>query len=108
MLKEIILKYIKAFENKDVQYLSQIFDTNIELIDWEISAKGIHDVLKANQNIFNALESIKVTIINIYEISNVVIIELNIEINSTDSIKVVDIIEFNSVGKICSIRAFKG
>ena len=85
-----------------------MFDNNISLRDWEIDAKGIGDVLNANQKIFDDLESINVKPINIYNEENIIIAELDILVNQNEEIKVVDIIEFNKSLKIISIKAFKG
>ena len=107
-LKEISLKYFKDFSSKDISSLKKVFANDIVLRDWEIEAKGIDAVIKANQNIFNNVFSIFVDPKNLYQEGNIVIAELNIKINDSEIIFVVDLIEFNEENKIKRIFAYKG
>ena len=107
-LRELTVNYFDFFSNQEIESLKLMFDRNIKLRDWEIDAEGIDDVIKANLNIFNSVESIKVKPLLIVEEDGRVFAELDIVINGTDSIKVVDIIEYNDNSKIINIRAFKG
>tara|TARA_A100001035_G_C27405495_1_gene330514 strand:- start:156 stop:488 length:333 start_codon:yes stop_codon:yes gene_type:complete len=107
-LRELTVNYFDFFSNQEIESLKLMFDKNIKLRDWEIDAEGIDDVIKANLNIFNSVESIKVKPLLIVEEDGRVFAELDIVINGTDSIKVVDIIEYNDNSKIINIRAFKG
>jgi hypothetical protein len=107
-MKTIAIKYFEAFERKDISAIREILDINVTLIDWEISVIGIDSVLAAVDKIFYSTETITIQIINIIQDQAFVCCEFNIIFNSLNSIHVVDIIEFNSIGKICAIRAFKG
>ena len=107
-LRELTVNYFDFFSNQEIESLKLMFDRNIKLRDWEIDAEGIDDVIKANLNIFNSVESIKVKPLLIVEEDRHVFAELDIVINGKDSIKVVDIIEYNDNSKIINIRAFKG
>tara|TARA_Y100000768_G_C23747270_1_gene572174 strand:- start:374 stop:727 length:354 start_codon:yes stop_codon:yes gene_type:complete len=101
--------YFEIFSKKDLSGLKKMFSKNIQLKDWEIEAKGIEKVLKANKNIFDSVNTIQVTPLKIYVHKNIVIAQLIIEINKNeDLLHVVDIIEFDKSGKILSIRAYKG
>ena len=107
-LRELTVNYFDFFSNQEIESLKLMFDRNIKLRDWEIDAEGIDDVIKANLNIFNSVESIKVKPLLIVEEDRRVFAELDIVINGKDSIKVVDIIEYNDNSKIINISAFKG
>jgi len=107
-LKELTLKYFNTFSNKDVDGLRELFSCDVSLRDWEISASGIEEVINANQKIFDSLDTISVVPIEICQTGNITASEMEIHINNSESIKVVDIIEFNSDCKICAIRAYKG
>lgn len=107
-LKEIALKYFKDFSNKDATSLKKVFANDIFLRDWEIEAKGIDAVIKANENIFNNVNSIHVEPQNLYQEENIVIGELKIMINNSEILYVVDLIEFNKENKIKRIYAYKG
>lgn len=103
----ILMDYFDLFSNKNLNGLSSIFDEDITLVDWEISADGKESVLKANQNIFNSVNTIKVNVLNVFEKENTFSCQLVITINDTETIDVVDIIEFKN-NKITSVKAYKG
>tara|TARA_Y100000589_G_C27179589_1_gene640191 strand:- start:2238 stop:2570 length:333 start_codon:yes stop_codon:yes gene_type:complete len=107
-LKKLSINYFELFSNKDIENLKLMFDNNIKLRDWEIDAQGINEVIKANLNIFNSVNTIKVKPILIVEEDNFIFAEIDILVNDKDSLRVVDIIEFNANSKIVSIKAFKG
>ena len=107
-LKELTLKYFKDFSSKDISSLKEVFANDIVLRDWEIEAEGIEAVIEANKNIFNNVTSIFVEPQNLYQEENIIIAELKIIINKSESIYVVDIIEFNYQEKIKRIFAYKG
>ena len=108
MLKNYCESYFRAFSNKDISLLSNMFSIDIVLQDWEIYAKGKEKTLDAVQNIFDSVETISVNPINLYEEESTVISELEILVNNKETICVVDIITYDETNKIVSIRAYKG
>ena len=106
-LIKLAKKYFDLFSNKDVQSLKNLFSENVKLKDWEIDVSGINEVVKANEKIFNSVESILVTPKNIYQDNLVLICEIDILINKTEKLKVIDILKFNENNKIEEISAFK-
>ena len=101
--------YFERFSKKDLNGLKKMFSENVKLKDWEIDKKGIDNVLKANKNIFDSVNTILVTPTKIYMDQNTVIAQLIIDINNNEErLHVVDIIEFDSSGMISSIRAYRG
>ena len=107
-LKELAKLYFETFSNQDLVKLKDFFDQEIVLRDWEINAKGIEEVLKANKLIFESLETIHVKTLKIYQDDFTIIGDLEININNSEKILVVDIITFNHNQKIKSIYAYKG
>ena len=97
-LKKLSIEYFDLFSNKDIEKLKEMFDSSINLRDWEINARGIEEVIKANLNIFNSVDTIKVNPILIVEEDQYIFAELDILVNDKESLKVVDIkaqIEFD-------------
>ena len=107
-MKNAALEYFQAFCRKDIAALRDKFAPSVTLTDWEIKASGIEAVLDANAAIFRAVDSIAALPVNVYVAGNTVIAELEITINATECIKVVDVLEFTEAGKISAIRAYKG
>ena len=86
-----------------------MFSDNVYLRDWEIFANGIDEVVDANQNIFDSVNTIVVTPIQIISNgTNYVSAELEIVVNDEETLLVTDILEFDDDNKINSVRAYKG
>ena len=106
--REIAIKYFKLFSNKDIYGLIEMFDKNVTLRDWEIHSEGIDSVTKSIKEIFNKVDSLTIYPKIISVEINTIFAEIEIQINKTEILKVVDILEFTDSGKITAIRAFKG
>lgn len=104
---KIALKYFSIFQKKDLYSLEKIFAKNIELRDWNVSAKGIKKVLKINQKIFSSCEILKVKPIKTYISDNYVVAELKIKMDDKNFL-VLDILKFNKNKKIKEIKAYLG
>ena len=112
MILDKSLEYFTTFSEKDSDGLRNMFSNDVYLRDWEILANGIDEVVAANQDIFDNVESIVATPIRVWDFlsheDNVVVAELEIVVNGEEKLLVTDIIEFDDDEKIKSIRAYKG
>ena len=106
-LKDQAIQYFEMFSNKDLTGLSEIFTDDVALRDWERSASGKVDMLAANKDIFDAVDTIAVTPIALYEENSTVVAEIEILVNNEIKLLVVDVIIFEG-DKISSVRAYKG
>jgi len=106
-LKKICNIYFARFSNKDIDKLAVMFDDDVSLRDWEISASGKDNVIKANQKIFDSVDTIQVTPLVMYSEDDVVVAELEILVDNKVKLYVTDVITFTG-DKISSIRAYKG
>jgi len=106
--ERLVLDYFNKFAAKDLESLEKMFSHDVSLRDWEISSEGIEDVLRSNKGIFDSIDSISVEILNTYTCGQSIACEILIHINNDETLRVVDIITFNTFGKITSIRAYKG
>ena len=104
---KITKSYFTYFSNKDIYKLEKLFDKNISLKDWDINVEGKQEVIKTLKNIFTSVDTIKIIPKNILNDKIVVVCEIDILINNTDTIHVVDIIKFNKELKIIEISAYK-
>ena len=60
------------FENYNLtdKNLSNLFDNEVSLTDWDIKAVGKVDVINANKNIFNSVNTINVDVIETFKKGN--------------------------------------
>ena len=107
MIENLLKNYFKIFSNKDLKGLNELFSDNVILQDWEIFAKGKKQVLQANQNIFDSVKSISVTLNELYIDKLVATCLIEVMINDDEKLKVIDIIKFNDDYKIIQISAYK-
>ena len=92
---------------KDIEQIAEMFSEEIILNDPNGFSAGINEVLETTQNIFNSAKNIHIDVISLYTENQTVIAELEIIIDTNDLIKIVDILKFDELGKIESIRAYK-
>jgi len=106
-LKNRCLEYFNHFSNKDIDNVMRMCDGPVELKDWDVDAKGISVVKMAIMNIFNNVDTIKITPLTLTQEYNTVCCQISILINNVDKLDVVDVITFNEDGFIKSIKAYK-
>eukprot|EP00392_Amoebophrya_sp_AT5.2_P003447 g3452.t1 len=97
---------------QDLAKLGELFDDAATLRDWDIAKEGKKDVVEANGNIFKAVPAIKAEVLNIFpsvsELGPVAACELHIVVSAEETLKVLDVIQYNKAGKILAVRAYKG
>ena len=80
----------------------------MSLADWEpLFFDGKNNVLQANKTLFESVDSLNIVVKRIGINDKNVFAEIDISINGTVQIFVVDILEFDEEQKIKSIRAYK-
>ena len=108
-VKEKCKLYFDLFSKKNINSLSDFFSDDIILKDWEIYANGKTEVVEANKNIFDNVETINIELVCQSSINeSIVFNQILIEIDSKETIRVVDVIQFNVEGLITKIEAYKG
>ena len=106
-MENLVTTYFEIFSNKDIKGLENLFADDIILQDWDILVKGKKQALNANKNIFDSVESISVTLNNLYLEKLTAICLIEIIINNKEILKVIDIIKFNDENKIIEVSAYK-
>ncbi len=106
-LKQLATDYFTTFSRKDLDGLDSMFADTAALRDWTGSAEGKANVLTANKNIFDSVDTIVVTPLALYQDGNTVAAEIEVLINGVEKLLVVDVITFDG-DKITGVRAYKG
>ena len=106
-MENLIKTYFQAFSNKNIEKLERLFSDEVILKDWEISAEGKKEVLEANKNIFNSVDSISAELNELYLDNLVAVCLIEITVNKEDILKVIDVIKFNDEMKIIEVSAYK-
>ena len=106
--KETALLYLKKYEEKDLEAISEMFSEDIFLRDWKIKVEGKEKAIEETRKNFQNAETIKIEVLSCLENKDTIAAELKIIINKHEELTVVDVINMNSEGKINSIKAFVG
>ena len=107
MTRELCIEYFKAFVEKDLSALSDMFSDSVALKDWEVDVSGKEAVLAANKDIFQSIDDLRVEVSRIRESGVISVCEIKIFADNNEFL-VTDVIGFNSDNKIEFIRALQG
>lgn len=100
--------YLRKYQEKDLQAIASVFTEDIHLRDWKISVYGKTNALAETQKNFEEASTIDISVMHLYQNENTVAAELEITVNKSEILYVVDVISFDADGKIKAIRAYLG
>lgn len=106
--KEHFLAYLRHYSHRDLERVSAMFSDAVSLRDWNISVVGKAAAVAETSRNFESCQSIGIQALGIYEDGDTVAGELRIVVDGKIELHVVDVISFDSNGKIKSIRAYLG
>ena len=99
-----IIDYFKAFNEKDLDTLSELYSEDVTLKDWTGRWETKPLVLEENQNLFTSQPELKITLNRIENKSSTSYCYISIQLEDT-KLEVLDCIYFNEEGKISHIEA---
>lgn len=105
---EHFLAYLKHYSRRDIDRVSDMLNDDVVLRDWNISVVGKAAALAETGRNFESVRSIEIEVLALYGGDDAVAGELRIVVDGTIELYVVDVISFDSNGKIKSIRAYLG
>ena len=100
--------YLTHYANKDIARISEMLAEDVTLRDWKISVSGKASVIAETEKNFQAADTVAIEILHLYQEEQGVAAELRIIVDGKDILYVVDVVTFNTDGKIKAIRAFIG
>ena len=116
-MKNTLLEYFDAFNNKDLDKLSQLYAEDIDVVDWATHHSGKEQALLANGAMFDSFGHVSIRHKDslIYEGDNAIACEIAIILSSgvhpgmkERAVAAVNIIEFNNDAKISAIKLYLG
>lgn len=106
--KEQFLVYLRHYANKNLEQVAAMFAEHVTLRDWNISVSGKAAAVSETAKNFDAADTIEIEPLFTYESDDTVAGELRILVDGKIELHVVDVITFDSNGRIRSIRAYLG
>ncbi len=105
---QLLTDFLKAYESKDIAAISEMFSSDVLLRDWNLEVTGKAEALREFEKNFAAAQSLKIAINAIYVSESGAAAELEILVNQTELLKVVDVVTFDTSNIITSVVSYKG
>lgn len=105
---EQFLAFLKHYADRNIESISAMLSDDITLRDWNIAVVGKAAVLAETARNFAAAQSIVIQVLHVYESTDAVAGELKITLDAKIELFVVDVIAFDTDGRVKSIRAYLG
>jgi len=99
---------LSAYEAKDIAAIAGMFHPEVILRDWNSEVRGHTAAVAEFTKNFDQAETFRINIKRIYISDLAAAAELEITIDDTEVLNVVDVLSFNDEGKILSIVAYRG
>ena len=106
-------QYLGAFAAKDIETLTEMYADGVEMADWTCHLFGRTNVLRANGNFFETTSLININIQNTAYRDKYIYVEFVMVVFPADTsqtpyvLNIIDVIQFDSYGKIKSVKAYK-
>lgn len=101
-------QYLDSYARKDLDAISRMLAPDVTLRDWNIAVRGRLAVEQATRQNFQDADTIAIDVLSVYERDGAVAGELRIVVDGTIELFVVDVIDFDSEGRVKAIRSYKG
>lgn len=106
--RDRFLEYLRAYESRDIDRVADLLADDVSLRDWKIAVHGKAAAVAETQANFEAARSIQIQPQRLHVGEASVAGELRILVDGHIELFVVDVLDFDSQGKITAIRAFLG
>lgn len=107
--REIAVAYLNAYQAKDLAAIADLIAPNVELRDWNLGGAGVEFFLSETKKNFENANDISIEILGITESDFSVACELKILLDGASiELRLVDVLSFDSEGRISAVRAYKG
>lgn len=107
-LRDRFVDYLRRYAAKDLDGIAAMFSEDVTLRDWNLSVRGRDAAIAETRKNFESSTSIHIEVLRVLENANSVAGELRIVVDGHIELFVVDVLDFDSEGRITAIRAFLG
>jgi hypothetical protein len=106
-VEQLTRSCLAAYQAKDIATIASMFHSDVVLRDWNSEVRSHAAAVAEFTKNFEQAHSLKIQIKRIYLCELSAAAELEITVNQTELLNVVDVLSFNEEGKILSIVAYK-
>ena len=106
--EELARKMLDAYEAKDIEFIASLFSSDILLRDWNHEVVGRTAAIREFTKNFKEAEQLSLEVTRIFGSEAGVAAEVEIVVNNSEVLRVVDVFSFDEDSKITSIISYKG
>ncbi len=106
--EQLARKMLSAYEAKDIDYISSLFSSDVLLRDWNYEVVGREAAIREFSKNFEDAKQLSIEVLRIFSSEAGVAAEVEIVVNNSEVLRVVDVISFDKDSKITSIISYKG
>jgi hypothetical protein len=103
-----VRSFLSAYEQKDIQAISKMFSRDVVVRDWNLEVFGAEAALAEFAKNFEEADSLSIQVSRIFESEQGVAAEIEILVNGSQKLSVVDVFSFNEAMEITSVISYKG
>ena len=106
--EELLKDFLHAYEQKDLDAISEMVSEDVFLRDWNLEASGKESLIREFSKNFATQASIEIRILRTFSSDAGTAAEIEIALGDEQTLRVVDILGFDNDLKISSIVSYKG
>ena len=104
----LVRRFLDAYAAKDIDAIRTMFSEDIALRDWNLEVIGRDKAISEFEENFRESQSIEIKVNAIYLSETGASAEVEILVNQTEKLRVVDVFRFDGNQKIVSLVSYKG
>jgi hypothetical protein len=106
--EQLARKMLGAYEAKDIEFIASLFSSDVLLRDWNHEVVGRTAAIREFTKNFEEAQQLSIKVLRIFGSEAGVAAEVEIVVNNSEVLRVIDVISFNVDSKITSIISYKG
>ena len=107
-IEQLATDFLEAYERKDISAISKMLSDEVIVRDWNLEVTGKDEALSQFKKNFEDGAGLKIQIRKLYISESAVAAEIEIQVGSVESLRVIDVIEFDERYRITAIISYKG
>ena len=107
-IEQLATDFLEAYEQKDISAISKMLSEEVIVRDWNLEVTGKDEALSQFTKNFEDGAELKIQIRKLYISESAVAAEIEIQVGSVESLRVIDVIEFDERYRITAIISYKG
>lgn len=101
-------EFLQSYSEKNIEAIQLMFSNDVIIRDWNTEINGKDAALLQFAHNFQSARSIEITIKSIFTSNTGSAAEIEILVDGTEKLRVVDVFEFDESGQINSVISYKG